>query len=253
MKGGDTITITRESSGSTGYGDRLVTLENLALVGIATDPAPGLPASGGTAHKHFTFVAIKAGTGKIQFASFRPWELPAALFEQVLPINAEAANEELAAATANFKAGGFTPFAQPDDNARAVFKEAFAHLTGADCEPLPAATQAVAGLNCIFVANAKHMVPGALAHPALIRVYKPLQGPAKIVKITSLGSPHRSGSGFTADYVSTRLAAGMNYRFAGTQTLSTKEGEKFPVLFTVCQPLTGAPVLTAIQKAYDLV
>jgi hypothetical protein len=216
---------------------------------------------------------------KVQFASFRPWELPTALYEQVLPINVEpkAADAELAA-VANIKVGGFTPFAKPDDNARAVFKEAFAHLIGADYEPLLAATQVVAGLNYIFVANAKPVAPGALAHPALVRVYKPLKGPAEIVKTTSLGSPHRSGSytaftpikpeqqaildaalkgfsgsGFTADYVSTQLVAGMNYRFAGTQTLITKDPEKFPVLFTVYQPLSGAPVLTAVQKAYDLV
>jgi hypothetical protein len=62
-----------------------------------------------------------------------------------------------------------------------------------------------------------------------------------------------AGSGFTAAFVSTRLAAGMNCRFAGTQTRSTKEGDQDPVFFTVCQPLSGAPVLAAVQKAYDLV
>jgi hypothetical protein len=56
-----------------------------------------------------------------------------------------------------------------------------------------------------------------------------------------------------ADYVSTQLVAGMNYRFAGTQTLMTKDADKYPVLFTVYQPLSGPPVLTAVEKAYDLV
>jgi hypothetical protein len=287
MKVGETITITRESSGSTGYSDHLVALENLALAYVTADPAPVLPVFGAPSRQHYTFVAVKEGTAKVQFARFQPWKLPAALYEQVIPIDVEPktagadadanAEAELAAA-ANLKVGGWTSFAKPDDNARAVFKEAFSNLIGADYEPLLAATQVVNGLNYIFVANAKPVASGAIAHPALVRVYRSPKGPAETVKITSLGSPHRSGSytafvpvkqepqdilnaalkgfagsGFAADYVSTQLVAGMNYRFAGTQTLITKGGEKLPVLFTVYQPLSGAPVLTGVQKAYELV
>jgi hypothetical protein len=42
MKVTETITITREVNGSTGYGTFLAALENLALVSIDTDPlVPG--------------------------------------------------------------------------------------------------------------------------------------------------------------------------------------------------------------------
>ncbi|MDR1231620.1 MAG: protease inhibitor I42 family protein [Spirochaetaceae bacterium] len=275
MKVGETITFTREVSASTGYGVYPVKLENLALVDIVTDP-PSAPFSGAPVQRHFTFAAIKEGAAAVQFAKFRPWELPKALYEEVLPINVEPVDTELAAA--NLKVGAFTPFAPLDDDAKAVFKKAFAHLRGVDYEPLLAATQVVAGLNYIFAANAMIVYPGAVSYPVLVRVYKSPSGDAKIVKFTSLGNPHRlgsftdfapikpeqqaildaalkgfAGSGFTADYVSTQLVSGMNYRFVGTQTLATKDPDKYPVLFTVYQPLSGPPVLTSVQKAYDLV
>jgi hypothetical protein len=155
MKVGETITFTREVSASTGYGVYPVKVENLALVDIVTDP-PAAPFSGAPVQRHFTFAAIKEGTAAVQFAKFRPWELPTALYEEVLPINVEAkaADGEADANTAvgNAMAGAFTPFAQLDDNAKDVFKKAFAHLRGVDYEPLLAATQVVAGLNYIFVA-----------------------------------------------------------------------------------------------------
>jgi hypothetical protein len=51
---------------------------------------------------------------------------------------------------------------------------------------------------------------------------------------------------------STQVVAGLNYQFIGTQTLATALATKDPVLFTVHQPLSGAPVFTGAQKVYDL-
>jgi hypothetical protein len=42
-------------------------------------------------------------------------------------------------------------------------------------------------------------------------------------------------------------------RFAGTQTLATKDVPAYSTLFTGCQPLSGKPVLTGVEKAFELV
>jgi hypothetical protein len=282
MKVGETITFTREVNGSTGYGVYPVALENLGLVDITTD-LPAAPRTGAPRQRHFTFIAVKAGKGKVQFAKFRPWELPKALYEDVLTVDIDAKTADTAEAAeaapdAVNRVGAFTPFAKPDAAALDAFKKAFAHLTGVDYTPLLAASQVVSGTNYIFVANAQIVGINLLPSPVLARVYQSLKGDAEIVNITVLGNPQHSGSylafapvrpehqalldtalkgfagsGFTADYVSTQLVAGRNYRFAGTQTLATKDPVQYPVLFTVYQPLSGAPVLTGVEKVAGLV
>jgi hypothetical protein len=273
VKIGETITFTREISASTGYGVYPVVLENLALLDIATDPSV-VPLFGTPAQRHFTFLAIREGVGKVQFAKFRPWEPSAAVYEDSIPINVESADGEFAS---NSKTGAFSPFSKLDGYTRDVFKQAFSRLIGAEYEPLLVASQAVGGTNYIFAANARAMHAGSISYPVLVRIHQPHSGGTEIVKIISLGHPHHigaymaftpvkpeqqtildaalkglSGSRLTADYVSTQLVSGTNYRFAGTQTLDTKDADKYPVLFTVYQPLSGAPVLTGVQKAFEL-
>ena len=50
-----------------------------------------------------------------------------------------------------------------------------------------------------------------------------------------------------------KLAAGLNFRFIGTQSLVIERTDSFPALFTVYRPLSGPPVFTGSQKVYGLV
>jgi predicted secreted protein len=277
MRVNETITFTREVSGSTGYGTYPVLTENLALLDTTTDsPARHAPI-GAAIKRHWTFLAVKEGKAKVQFARLRPWDTSTALYEDVLSIDVEAADAELLAAA---KAGGWSPLAKPDADALAAFKEAFTKLLGVSYEPLLVTKQVVNGVYYIFAANAKVVHPEAVTYPVLIRVYKGPNEPAKTVKIVHLGSPsphhiggynafrsvgdeekavlaaaftNFAGAKYTADFVSTQLVSGHNYRFAGTQTIITQDKPEFPVLFTIYQPLFGSPVFTGAEKVYDLV
>ena len=257
-------------------------LEGLALRDVSYTPAPsGLIGAPGT--KHFTFQAVKAGRAEVQFAKFRPWLVPAeVLYEEVLPIDVEAAEADEAGGVepaANIKPGGWTPFAKVSADAQKVFDEALKGLVGAGYTPLAVASQVVNGTNYIFAANGKIVYPDSREYSTLVRVFKPLNGPARIDKIHALGSPGASVGGFSpfheatgeekaalqkalsglagaryeALLASVQVVAGLNYRFIGTQTLSTARADSFPVLFTVYQPHSGSPVFTGAQKAYDLV
>jgi predicted secreted protein len=275
MKVNETITFTREVNGSTGYGIYPVYVKNLAFVRVDTDHPLPLPAIGAPTYQHWTFLAVKAGRAEIQFARFRPWDTSDAVYEDVLPIDVEDADAELPDAA---NAGGWSAFEKPDAEAQAAFKEAFAKLIGVDYDPLLVTKQVVNGVNRIFAANANVVYPNSVPYPAIIRIHKAPDGEAKVVKTTLLGDPrfagaHKAfrkttgddkavlaaafekfaGAKYTADYVSTQLVAGTNYRFAGTQTLVTKDAPKYPVLFTVYQPLFGGPVFTGAEKVYDLV
>jgi predicted secreted protein len=279
MKVTETVTITREVNGSTGYGTYLAALENLALVSIDTDPpVPGLV--GAPVRRHWTFLAIKAGKASLQLARLRPWDPATLLYEEVLPIDVEPADEADAADAAP---GGWSPFAEPDADAQKALKEAVTGRLGIDYEPLLVTSQITKGVNFIFVANARVVQHNAVTYPVLVRVYKaPAEAgkspPAKIIKTVTLGNPQFiggysafiyvdseekavleeafkgfAGSGFKAELVSTQVVAGINYRFAGTQTLVTKDAPKYPVLFTVYKSLSGGPAFTGAEKVYDLV
>ena len=277
MKVKDYITIDRVQNATTGYIVSLVKLEGFALTDISYTPPPsGLIGAPGT--KHFTFQAIKAGRAEVQFATYRPWLVPAeVLYEEVLPIDVEAA--EAAEAAENLKPGGWTPFAKVTSDTQKVFDEALKGLLGVGYTPLAVTSQVVSGTNYIFAVNARLVYPNSHEYPALIRVFKPLNGPARIVKIHDLGSPavfaggfgpfHETtgeekavaekalkgfaGVGYEALLTSTQVVAGLNYRFIGTQTPVTARAGSFPVLFTVYRQLFDPPVFTGAQKVYDLV
>ena len=279
MKIRDLITIDRESNrASTGYDVFLVKLEKLALVDVSYTPAPsGLIGAPGT--KRFTFQALGAGRAEVQFARYRPWLVPAeVLYEDVLTIDVEAADTDEIEAAANIKPGGWTPFAKVTSDKQKVFDEALKGLVGVDYTPLAFTSQVVNGANYIFAANAKIVYPGSREYPALLRVFSPPGGPARVVNIQRLGVPGalgafgpfreasdkdktalqtalkgHAGSGYEAVLTSVQVVAGLNYRFIGTQTLVDAQADKYPVLFTVYQPPAGSPVFTGSQKIYDLV
>jgi hypothetical protein len=134
-------------------------------------------------------------------------------------------------------------------------------------------------MNFIFLTNANLVYPNSVPYSALVRI-RSNGTDAKVVKIVPHGSPSPrflggytafkeisdeertmledilkgfSGSGFNVKYVSTQLVAGINYKFAGTQNMITKNALKYPVLLTVYKPLFDYPVITGVEKVFDLV
>ena len=279
MKVKDVITIDRVENASTGYRVSLVKLEGLALTDVSYTPsAAGLCGAPGT--KHFTFQALKPGRAEVQFAKYRPWLVPAeALYEEVLPIDVEAAETDEVEAAANLKPGGWTPFAKVSADAQKVFEEAVKGLAGAHYTPFAVTSQVVNGTNYIFAANGKAVYPNSREYPALVRVFSPPGGPVRMVNIHNLGYPaavtggsgpfhetsgeekaalQKALSGLAgADYepllTSAQVVAGFNLNFIGTQTLATLGPDKYPALFTVHQPPSGGPVFTGSQKVFDVV
>jgi hypothetical protein len=203
--------------------------------------------------------------------------LPQVTYEDALIFDMERGDHLLATA-AGIAPGGWTPFSEPDENAVSIFKEAFAHFIGVGYEPLLVASQVASGVNYIFAVNGKVVYPNALPFPALVRIYKAPNAAAKIVAIKPLSHSHQVGgyspflpaakeqqdvldqvqkgligSGFTAKYFSVQVVSGLNYRFAGVQTLSDQAATKYPVVFTVYAPLSGPPVFTGVEKAFEIV
>jgi hypothetical protein len=197
-------------------------------------------------------------------------------------VEAAEADEALTAGAetaANLKPGGWTPFAKVTSDAQKVFDEVLKGLLGVGYTPLSVTSQVVNGTNHVFAVNAKLVYPNSREYPAPIRVFKPLNGPARIAKIHALGSPAAYADGFSPFHETTReekavlqkalsglagtryealltsvqVVVGFNYRFIGTQTPVTARADSFPVLFTVHQPHSGSPVFTGAQKVYDLV
>lgn len=70
--------------------------------------------------------------------------------------------------------------------ARQAFAEAVEHFVGVKYEPLAAASQVVAGTNYAFFCNASIVAPGAASYPAMLTVFKPLQGPAAVTHVEKL-------------------------------------------------------------------
>ncbi|PFH10326.1 hypothetical protein BCF11_2744 [Collimonas sp. PA-H2] len=67
--------------------------------------------------------------------------------------------------------------------ARAVLKEALDGFVGVNYVPSAFATQIVAGTNYCFLCTGEVVVPNAPRFPALVHVFKPLNGKAHISEI----------------------------------------------------------------------
>jgi hypothetical protein len=277
MKIGETITLARKDlSGSTGYSIKLVKLENFALTDITrTPPEKPLPYIG-QATVNFTFQAVKAGLGLIQFARYQSWDIPRIVYENELRFPIVKAGGEIA--EAGLKCGGWTPFVKPEGEALKGFNEALKGFVGVDYKPLLVSSQVVNGVNYIYAVNGKVVYPGAVEFPALLGVYAPPVGKPRITHITRLGDPSAlggsgafipvteeeegllkkaqegyAGGGFTAEYVSRQVVSGLNLHFIGTETLTDEARTKLPVYVTVYAPVDADPVIADVQEVYHLV
>ncbi|MDR3171294.1 MAG: protease inhibitor I42 family protein [Treponema sp.] len=278
MKVGEVITFQRESQPSTGYRWYVSHLENFALLDeeLEYDPDDGNKA-GKSGTQRFTLQAIQAGTAKVQFAKYRPFEPGEVLYDEILPFNVEgtvAANSPLEQIP-----GGWNSFVtvKDGDDAHRVFNEAAASLHGVDYTPLLVASQTVKGTNYIFVANGKVVYHSGRTYGVLLLIYKEPDKDARLVEIKKIGHPTFkgaygefgeltvessealaeaqklfAGSDFTPCAVATQIVAGRNYRFAGNINPVTKNPSAYPALVTVYKPLKGEAKVTEIRKAYEL-
>jgi hypothetical protein len=279
MKVGDVFTLPHEQLGSAGYTTGLVKLEKLALIGLTHDPAPSSGYYGSPSTLHFTFQAIEAGVGKVQFATYRHWLLPEISSEPELTFSIDERVEGKEAGKAGaINPGGWTPFNEANAEAQELFSNAIAEHAGSGFTPLLFTSKVVAGTNYIFVANGRIVYPGATDFPALVSISKDLDGKAHVTGIKALGyakgvgnygpfhpvseyesavfnqvTADKIGVSFEANYVSTQVVSGINYRFAGTETITDKDSTKRPVFITVYAPLDGTPYITGVQNVYDLV
>ncbi|PAJ76375.1 hypothetical protein CJF42_00290 [Pseudoalteromonas sp. NBT06-2] len=80
--------------------------------------------------------------------------------------------------------GGFSQFnCKIDEEAKASFADAFEHIVGVDYQPIAVATQVVAGLNYAFFCNATVVYPGAVSYPAIVHIFRSLDGKSAITNI----------------------------------------------------------------------
>lgn len=87
----------------------------------------------------------------------------------------------------NITVGAYGPFTTKlSPEATQAFREATEKLVGVKYEPLASAQQVVAGTNFAYFCNATIVVPGASAYPAMVTVFKPLEGPAAVTNIQRL-------------------------------------------------------------------
>ena len=87
----------------------------------------------------------------------------------------------------NTHPGAYTPFsAEIDAEAAAAFEQAMAGLLGVDYQPVAVAHQVVAGINFAFFCNATTVYPGASPYPAMVHIYRNLEGQAAITNIQKL-------------------------------------------------------------------
>ncbi|WP_163835260.1 hypothetical protein [Spartinivicinus ruber] len=83
--------------------------------------------------------------------------------------------------------GAYGPFTcNIDQQAKVAFSEAFEHFVGVKYEPVSVASQVVSGTNYAYFCNATPVYPGATTYPAMVTVYKPLDGQACITHIERL-------------------------------------------------------------------
>ncbi|MDR2796514.1 MAG: protease inhibitor I42 family protein, partial [Spirochaetaceae bacterium] len=251
------------------------------LTDITHEPAP--PNILGASSKiHYTFQAVKAGKGAIQFATYRPWPPFNVCYEAVLPIDIESGESGrnlTGLAGLEGRLGGWSKFAPPSADGLAALKEAAGGEIG-DLAPLLESSQMVYGSNYIFAANLTIRAIKDAVRPVLLRVYKkpneaavcigretpgfPVPGSTWSSVYSPLGAVSSeqkklldeamkgwAGSGFEALFAASRpYYSGV--LFAGNLSHATLEEAVAPALLVVEVP-AGRPVIGSIEEVYDLV
>lgn len=79
--------------------------------------------------------------------------------------------------------GGWSPFESLTAEKKEIFSHGIEGLRGVDYQPLAVAHQVVAGMNYSFFCNAQVVYPGAPSYPAMVEMYRNLEGHVAITHI----------------------------------------------------------------------
>lgn len=79
--------------------------------------------------------------------------------------------------------GNWSPYEELTDETQHVFADGIEGLMGVDYKPLAVAHQVVAGMNYSFFCNAQVTYPGAPSYPAIVNMYRNLDGHVAITHI----------------------------------------------------------------------
>ncbi len=80
--------------------------------------------------------------------------------------------------------GAFGPYTcDISVEAKAAFADAMEGFVGVNYSPVCVAEQVVSGMNYSFFCNAEMVVPGSSVYPAIVEIYRPLDGRAVITHI----------------------------------------------------------------------
>jgi len=176
-------------------------------------------------------------------------------------------------------AGGYTEDRAVTAEDMAVFEEALDGFVGVGYVPALVATQVVAGTNYRFTAEALGVYPGAEPYQAYVFIFKPLEGPAELVKVETLTAeettePEPIAGGWSENreiaeeeiaifneamagqvglyipnFVATQVVAGTNYRFTAAMHVDAS-GNNLPfaedVHIFIFKPLQGPAELVEI-------
>lgn len=83
--------------------------------------------------------------------------------------------------------GAYGPFTSDiDAQAKVAFAEAMEHFFGVKYSPVAVASQVVNGTNYAYFCNASPAMPNSPTYPAMVSIYKPLDGSACLTHIERL-------------------------------------------------------------------
>jgi hypothetical protein len=87
----------------------------------------------------------------------------------------------------NTTLGSYSPFsAKISTEDKEIFINAFEKFAGVNYEPIAVAKQVVAGENYAFFCNATPVYPGASSNPAMVTIFKSLEGHSSITHIEKI-------------------------------------------------------------------
>ncbi|RZG09691.1 hypothetical protein EXT48_01280 [Pseudoalteromonas sp. CO348] len=85
--------------------------------------------------------------------------------------------------------GGYSAFsAELSNEAKLAFADALEHFVGVEYQPVAVATQVVAGTNFAFFCNASVVAPNSSTYPAIVHVFRSLEGKASITHIEQVST-----------------------------------------------------------------
>lgn len=178
MKVGDIITIDRIVMGGTGYYYYPVLLTGgVALLGSKNEIIKQKEGMEGCPEiQHFTFQFLQPGKAEIQLVRLRTFDTTDALYESPLTFDVESLPQSEIV-------GGWTPFADPTEEETALFEEALSHTLGVDYVLKKVSRQVANGTNYRFFCYGTTVTPSQLTYPAIVRVFKPVEGKPVLLDI----------------------------------------------------------------------